>query len=461
MSKTEEFDVIIIGAGQAGNPLSKAFAVAGKNIALVEEKYVGGTCVNVGCTPTKTMIASAEIAHQARHAHKYGVELDNLSVDLDKIRERKREIVSSFRNGSEKGIIDAGVSLIYGNATFIGHKILELTSQNNTRQLTADTIIINAGARPNIPVISGLENINYLDSTSIMELEEVPEHLIILGGGYIALEFGQMFHRFGSQVTILQQSEQLLGREDDDVAEELRKILEEDGIQVYLNAKTKFISQSTNNKISLQVTTPTGEIDITGTHLLVATGRIPNSDQMNLAKTGVKVDKRGFVEVNEKLETNITGIYAAGDIKGGPAFTHIAYDDFRILEGNLLHKKSLSVKDRMVPYVLFTDPQLGRIGLSEKEALLASVDFTVVKIPMNYVARALELDRTSGFMKALVNTETKQILGAAILGVEGGEIMAMLQIAMMGKVPYTALRDGIFAHPTLAESLNTLFSSLP
>jgi pyruvate/2-oxoglutarate dehydrogenase complex dihydrolipoamide dehydrogenase (E3) component len=270
-----------------------------------------------------------------------------------------------------------------------------------------------------------------------------------------------MFHRFGSQVTILQQSEQLLGREDDDVAEELRKILEEDGIQVYLNAKTKFISQSTNNKISLQVTTPTGEIDITGTHLLVATGRIPNSDQMNLAKTGVKVDKRGFVEVNEKLETNITGIYAAGDIKGGPAFTHIAYDDFRILEGNLLHKKSLSVKDRMVPYVLFTDPQLGRIGLSEKEALLASVDFTVVKIPMNYVARALELDRTSGFMKALVNTETKQILGAAILGVEGGEIMAMLQIAMMGKVPYTALRDGIFAHPTLAESLNTLFSSLP
>ncbi|HBO34252.1 MAG TPA: FAD-containing oxidoreductase, partial [Anaerolineaceae bacterium] len=242
MSKTEEFDVIIIGAGQAGNPLSKAFAVAGKNIALVEEKYVGGTCVNVGCTPTKTMIASAEIAHQARHAHKYGVELDNLSVDLDKVRERKREIVSSFRNGSEKGIIDAGVSLIYGNATFIGHKILELTSQNNTRQLTADTIILNAGARPNIPVISGLENINYLDSTSIMELEEVPEHLIILGGGYIALEFGQMFHRFGSQVTILQQSEQLLGREDDDVAEELRKILEEDGIQVYLNAKTKFIS---------------------------------------------------------------------------------------------------------------------------------------------------------------------------------------------------------------------------
>jgi pyruvate/2-oxoglutarate dehydrogenase complex dihydrolipoamide dehydrogenase (E3) component len=294
-----------------------------------------------------------------------------------------------------------------------------------------------------------------------MELEEVPEHLIILGGGYIALEFGQMFHRFGSQVTVLQHSKQLLGREDGDVAEGIQQILEEDGIQVYLNAQTTSITQTTNNKISLQVTTPKGQIELKGSHLLVATGRIPNSDQLGLEKTGVKVDKRGFIEVNEKLETNIAGIYAAGDIKGGPAFTHIAYDDFRILEGNLLHKKSLSIKDRMVPYVLFTDPQLGRIGLSEKEALAANVDFKVAKIPMNYVARALELDRARGFMKALVNTETKQILGAAILGVEGGEIMSMLQIAMMGKVPYTALRDGIFAHPTLAESLNTLFSSLP
>lgn len=457
----EKFDVIIIGAGQAGNPLSKAFAAAGKNIALVEEKYVGGTCINVGCTPTKTMIASAEVAHLARHARKYGVGLDNLTVNLSQVRERKQEIVSSFRDGSEKRIVDAGVSLIYGKAVFIGHKILEVTSQNNTRQLTADAIILDAGGRPNIPVISGLEIVNYLDSTLIMELEEVPEHLIILGGGYIALEFGQMFHRFGSQVTILQHSKQLLGREDDDVAEGMQQILEEDGIQLYLNAQTKSISQTKNNKISLQVTTSTEKIDLTGTHLLVATGRIPNSDQLNLDKTGVKVDKRGFIEVNEKLETNIPGIFAAGDIKGGPAFTHIAYDDFRILEGNLLDKKSLSVKDRMVPYVLFTDPQLGRIGLSEKEALAANIDFEVAKIPMNYVTRALELDRASGFMKALVNTETKQILGAAILGVEGGEIMSMLQIAMMGKVPYTALRDGIFAHPTLAESLNTLFSSLP
>lgn len=457
----EKFDVIIIGAGQAGNPLSRAFAAAGKNIALVEEKYVGGTCVNVGCTPTKTMIASAEVAHLARHAHKYGVGLDNLTLDLRKVRERKQEIVSSFRDGSEQRIIDAGVSLLYGKAAFVDHKIMEVTTQNTIQKITAETIILNAGGRPNIPAISGLENVNYLDSSSIMELDEVPEHLIILGGGYIALEFGQMFHRFGSQVTVLQHSEQLLDREDDDIAEAMRQILEEDGIQIYLNAQTDSTSQTTNNRISLQVSTPNRKIDLTGTHLLVATGRIPNSDQLSLDKTGVKVDKRGFVEVNDKLETNITGIYAAGDIKGGPAFTHIAYDDFRILEGNLLHKKSLSVKNRMVPYVLFTDPQLGRIGLSEKQAQAANVDFEVAKIPMNYIARALELDRASGFMKALVNTETKEILGAAILGVEGGEIMSMLQIAMMGKVPYTALRDGIFAHPTLAESLNTLFSSLP
>ncbi|MBW6474190.1 MAG: FAD-dependent oxidoreductase, partial [Anaerolineaceae bacterium] len=275
------------------------------------------------------------------------------------------------------------------------------------------------------------------------------------------LEFGQMFHRFGSQVTILQHSGQLLGREDDDVAEGMRQILEEDDIQIYLNAQTDSISQTTNNRINLQVSTPNGQINLSGSHLLVATGRIPNSDQLRLNETGVKVDRRGYIEVNDKLETNMAGIYAVGDIKGGPAFTHIAYDDFRILEGNLLHKKSLNIKDRMVPYVLFTDPQLGRIGLSEKEARAANIDFEVVKIPMNYVARALELDRASGFMKALVNTDTRQILGAAILGVEGGEIMSMLQIAMMGKVPYTVLRDGIFAHPTLAESLNTLFSSLP
>ncbi len=241
----------------------------------------------------------------------------------------------------------------------------------------------------------------------------------------------------------------------------MQQILEEDGIQVNLNAQTVSISQTSNNSINLQVSTPNRQIDLNGSRLLVATGRIPNSDQLCLEKTCAKVDKHGFIEVNEKLETNIPGIYAAGEIKSGPAFTHNAYDDFRILEGNLLHKKSLNIKDRMVPYVLFTDPQLGRIGLSEKEARAAKIDFEVAKIPMNYIARALELNRASGFMKALVHTETKQILGAAILGVEGGEIMPMSQIAMMGKVPYTTLRDGIFAHPTLAESLNTLLSSLP
>ena len=457
----EKFDVIIIGAGQAGNPLSQAFAAAGKKIALVEEKYVGGTCVNVGCTPTKTMIASADLAHLARHAQKYGVGLENLTLDLHKVRERKQEIVSSFRDGSEQRIIEADVSLIYGKAIFVDHKILEVKSPNTTQNISADSIIINAGGRPNIPSITGLAKVNYFDSSSIMELVEVPEHLIILGGGYIALEFSQMFRRFGSEVTILQHTDQLLGREDDDVADGMQKILEEDGINIFLNAQTQSITQTLMNKISLEVETPIGQININGSHLLVATGRIPNSDRLNVDKSGIKMDKRGFIEVNDRLETNVPGIYAAGDIKGGPAFTHIAYDHFRILKANLIDGKQVNIKDRMLPYVLFTDPQLGRIGISEKEARAANLDFEVVAIPMSYVARAIELGRTRGFMKALVNKETKQILGAAILGVEGGEIMAMLQIAMMGKVPYTALRDGIFAHPTFGESLNTLFSSLP
>jgi len=456
----EKFDVIIIGSGQAGTPLCQSFAKAGQKTALVEEKYVGGTCVNVGCTPTKTMVASAEVAYLVRHGHKYGADSDHFKVDLRKVRERKREIVASFRDGSEKKIIDAGVSLIYGKATFTGRKTLEVTSQTNTRQFSAETIIIDAGARPDIPDISGLERVDYLDSTTIMELDKVPEHLVILGGGYIALEFGQMFRRFGSQVTILEFFGQLLGREDQDVAQGVQKILEQEGIKVLLNAKTKSVSQSSDNSISLQVATPDSQIDLSGSHLLVATGRIPNSDQLSLDKTGVKVDSHGFITVNEKLETNIPGIYAAGDIKGGPAFTHIAYDDFRILEGNLLHQQSLSITGRMVPYVLYTDPQLGRIGLSENQAKDANIDYKVARMPMNYVARALELGRSKGFMKALVNPDNKQILGAAVLGVEGGEIMSMLQIAMMGKVPYPDLRDGIFAHPTLAESLNNLFSSL-
>lgn len=458
----ETFDVIIIGSGQAGTPLCKAFAAAGKKTALIEEKFVGGTCINYGCTPTKSMIASAEIAYLVNRSQDYGVAHQKMRVDFKRVRERKNAIVTDFRNGNEQRILGSGVSLIYGSATFSGFKILDVqTREGDKRTLYADTIIINTGARPHIPGINGLKTIPYLDSTSIMELEEIPQHLLILGGGYIALEFGQMFRRFGSEVTIIQQSTQLLSREDEDVAEMMRTILEKDGIHILLDTQTSSVSQDTQGNISLQVTTGQNHQSLQGTHLLVATGRTPNSDRLNLEKTKIETNSQGFISVNERLETSVPGIYAAGDIKGGPAFTHISYDDFRILKTNLLEKGHLTQTGRLVPYVLFTDPQLGRIGLSEGEARTSGLNFRVVKIPMNYIARAIEMGRDSGFVKAVVDMDNQQILGAAVLGLDGGEIMAMLEIAMMGKLPYNALRDGIFAHPTLAEGLNTLFASLP
>jgi pyruvate/2-oxoglutarate dehydrogenase complex dihydrolipoamide dehydrogenase (E3) component len=290
-----------------------------------------------------------------------------------------------------------------------------------------------------------------------MELDTVPEHLLIVGGGYIGLEFGQMFRRFGSQVTVIQRGAYLLAREDADVAEEVANIMREDGINVMLETKPVRVQQAADGTIQLTVQSSTGEQTLTGSHLLVAAGRVPNTDWLNLSATGVQMDKRGFIQVNDRLETNVPGIYALGDIKGGPAFTHISYDDFRIIRTNLLEKGNTSIRERLLPYTVFIDPQLGRIGLSETDARAQGRNIKVAKMPMNYVARALEMDESRGFMKAVVDADTNQILGAAVLGIEGGEIMAILQMAMMGKVPYTVLRDAVFAHPTLAESLNNLF----
>jgi pyruvate/2-oxoglutarate dehydrogenase complex dihydrolipoamide dehydrogenase (E3) component len=304
-----------------------------------------------------------------------------------------------------------------------------------------------------------LETVAFLDNVSIMELDAVPDHLLILGGGYIGLEFGQLFRRFGSQVTIVQSAGQLLTREDPDVAEEITNILRQDGVEVLLNAKATRVSRAAGS-VQLEIQSQNAPATLTGSHLLVATGRVPNSDTLNLKVAGIQTDKHGFIQVNDRLETTAEGIYALGDIKGGPAFTHISYDDFRIIRSNLIDKKPASTKNRQVPYTLFTDPQLGRIGLTETEARAQGRNIRVAKLPMTHVARALEVDETRGFMKAIVDAETNQILGAAILGIEGGEIMSALEIAMMGKLPYTALRDGTFAHPTLAESLNNLFMAM-
>jgi pyruvate/2-oxoglutarate dehydrogenase complex dihydrolipoamide dehydrogenase (E3) component len=459
---TTHYDAIVIGAGQSGGPLSTALARAGWKTALIEREHVGGTCVNEGCTPTKTMVASARVAYLARRGADYGVHNGPVTVEMTRVRQRKRDIVDSFRNGSQRRIESTeGVDLLMGEASFTGPKVLEVRLNNGEiRQLTANAIFLNTGDRPTKPAVDGLESISTLDSTSIMELDTVPEHLLVLGGGYVGLEFGQMFRRFGSQVTIVQRGAQLLAREDGDVAEEVAKILREDGIEILLEAAALHAEQGTSGKIQLTVGTPTAERTLTGSHLLIAAGRVPNTDWLNLAAIGVKTDKRGYIQVNEWLETNVPGIYALGDVKGGPAFTHISYDDFRIIRTNLLEGGDVTIKDRLVPYTIFIDPQLGRVGLSETEARAQGRNIKVAKMPMNYVARALEVDESRGFMKAVVDADTSQILGCAVLGIEGGEMMAMLEIAMMGKVPYTVLRDAIFAHPTLAESLNNLFSML-
>lgn len=459
MDASDAYQAIVIGSGQGGTPLAGALAEAGLRTALVEREHVGGTCINEGCTPTKTMVASARVAYLARRGPDYGVHTGDIRVDMRRVRERKRDIVEMFRSGGQGRLEKTkNLELIFGEASFASSKSVEARLRDGSqRVLSADRIFINAGARPAVPQLDGLKDVPFLNSTSIMELDAVPEHLLILGGGYVGLEFGQMFRRFGSRVTIVQSGEQLLGREDADVAAEVASILKQDGIEILLQARAERV-EKTAAGIQLAVRSGAGGRTLVGSHLLAATGRVPNTDALNAAAAGIAVDAKGFIQTSPRLETNVNGIYALGDIKGGPAFTHISYDDFRILRTNLIEKGSASTEGRLVPYTVFIDPQLGRIGLTEREAREQNKSIRVAKMPMNYVARALEVDEPRGFLKVVVDAESEQILGAAVLGIEGGEIMSMLEIAMMGRLPFTALRNGIFAHPTLAESLNNLFS---
>jgi len=377
------------------------------------------------------------------------------------VRRRKRAIVGSFRSGSERRIqATAGLDLLIGEARFIGPNAVEVRSAEGPRALSAPLIFINTGGRPTRPALPGIESVPTLDSTSIMELGELPEHLLVLGGGFIGLEFGQMFRRFGSRVTVVQRAPQLAPREDADVSEEIRRILCEDGVEVLLETKAARVGPAGDGRIRLAVQNGGDERALVASHLLLATGRSPNTEALNVGAAGVETDKNGFIKVNERLETSVQGVYAVGDVKGGPAFTHISYDDFRIIRTNVLEGGQATTRDRLVPNTVFIDPQLGRIGLSETEAREQGRKIQVAKMPMSYVARALEMDEPRGFMKAVVDADTDLILGAAVLGVEGGEIMAALQVAMIGKLPYTVLRDAVFAHPTLAESFNNLFTTL-
>lgn len=479
------YGAIVIGSGQGGTPLSMAFAQAKHKTALIEGMYVGGCCVNVGCTPTKTMIASGRVAYLARRGPDFGVHVgsgsvrdgatNDVRVAMEKVRQRKRDIVDTFRSGSERRVREAGVELIKGSARFQDERTLRVLVQDGAeRTLTADRIFICVGERPATPKIDGFDAASFppgtiLDSTSIQELGVVPSHLVVIGGGYIGLEFGQLFRRLGSAVTILQRGAQLLPREDAEVSEAIRSILREDGVQVILKATPASVRATGNTDPATAVSVSvsgSGPSELVASHVLFAAGRIPNTDSLNLGAAGIETTARGHTAVDSQLRTSNPRVWALGDVKGGPAFTHVSYDDFRLLRGNLLEQDEnaapLTTAGRILPYVVYTDPQLGHVGLHEHEARaqFPGRKIQVASMPMAYVARALETDESRGLMKVVVDAESQQILGFTCLGLEGGEVMSVVQMAMVGRTKWPALRDAVWAHPSLAESLNNLWGSL-
>lgn len=455
-------DAIIIGSGQAGKPLALKLSYAGWKILLVEksEEMLGGVCANVGCTPSKTLIASAKVMHEINTSENHGIEVSNVAINFETTQKRKDKIVSDSKKGLKERLSDAeSIELIYGTASFTGDNFIKIKQNNSEQEFSADYIFINAGCRPNIPEIKGLENCKYYDSTSILELKEIPEKLIIIGGGYIGLEMGQMYSRFGSKVTIVEQSDQIMSGEDSDIANSLLEILEDEGLAFHLNSEVESV-ENTGEDVKVHYLKNNKKHQITGTHLLLVTGRKSNADLLNIENSNIKMDKKGFVKVNDRLETNVNGVYALGDINGGPQFTHIAYNDYVIVSENILDKENCSTKDRIVPYTMFTDPQLGRVGLSEKEAEKQGLNFQMINIPGKRITRGLESATIQGLWKAIIEKKSGKILGASIICTEGGEIASIIQMAMEGGILAKDLAKGIFSHPTYSESLNTLFSEL-
>jgi len=451
-----KYDAIVIGSGQGGNPLSYALAERGWSVALIEKNKLGGTCVNTGCTPTKTMIQSAQVAHYARDAARWGVKTDNVRVDLPAVVARKNAVVQSFRGGHERRIAEHKTMRLYrDHARFTGPHAVQVGGET----LESERIFIDTGTRPDCPSLAGLDAVGYLTNESIMELQKIPEHLIVLGGGYIGLEFGQMFRRFGSRVTVIHIGDQLLAREDADIARELHQALEAEGVEFHLNAKSTNVEKR-DGQITITLAKGDQTQTVTGTHVLCATGRRPNTGDLGLEKAGVALDSHGYIKVNGRMETGVPGVWALGDVKGGPAFTHISYNDYQILWANIIEGKNLSTENRYVPYSLFTDPQLGRVGVTEKEARASGRKLKIGSFPMAYVSRAIERGETAGFMKIIIDAETDKILGAAILGIEGGETVQILGAMMLAGAPYTILKGAVYIHPTLAEGFFGLMDSV-
>jgi pyruvate/2-oxoglutarate dehydrogenase complex dihydrolipoamide dehydrogenase (E3) component len=454
------YDAIVIGSGQSGSPLANDLADRGWSVALIERRYLGGTCINTGCTPTKTMVHRAQVAYYARHAQRWGVIARDVHVDLPAIVAQKDKVVGSFRGGKEKQVAQRPKLRLYrAQARFVAPHQVAVAGET----LESERIFIDTGGRPLIPDIPGLAGSGYLTNESIMTLTSLPDHLLILGGGYIGLEFGQMFARFGSKVTILHDASQIVPREDPEVAAELQRALEAEGLQFILNARTTQVEKSRGSLVlsfSSSGGPPTTVGTVTGSHLLVATGRRPNTDDLGLDKAGIATDERGYIRVNARLETSVPGVWALGDVKGGPAFTHISYNDYQIVYGNLIEGKNLSTDGRIVPYCVFTDPQLGGVGLTEKEARTQGYKLKIGKTPMTYVARAIERDETAGLLKLVVDASNDRILGASFLASDGGEIVHIPYTLMLANLPYTVLKGAIYIHPTLAEGLFFLMNSV-
>ncbi len=443
------YDAIIIGSGQAGMPLAYGLADHGWTVALVEPGPLGGTCINTGCTPTKTLIHRALVAHYARRAARWGVRAEDVSVDLPRVVAQKDAVVRDRREGQERQVARRpNLHWHRGAARFAGPHEIAVGGE----RLASPRIFVNTGARPRLPDVPGLESVRYHTSESLLGLTVLPEHLLVLGGGYIGLEFAQMFARFGSRVTVLHHSGQILPREDPEIARELQRALEAEGIRFVLDARPVGAGMA-GPAIVVTFGRAGGEAQVAGSHLLVATGRRPNTDALGLEMAGVEIDREGYIRVNDRLETSVPGIWALGDVKGGPAFTHVSYNDYQIVFGNLVEGRSLSTEDRIVPYCVFTDPQLGGVGLTEKEARARGHRLKIGRVPMSWVARAIERDETAGLMKLVVDAANDRILGARILGVEGGEVVQILATLMLADLPYTRLKGAVYIHPTLAEGL--------
>ncbi|MGB3589044.1 MAG: mercuric reductase [Tunicatimonas sp.] len=461
MSQAKQYDAIIIGSGQGGNPMATYLAGKGIRTALIEQNYVGGTCLNTGCTPTKTLVASAKSAFEARRAKEYGIHTGEVSVNMKEVIARKDKLVESSRSSQYENLTSTdNLDLIEGKARFTDNKTVAVELNAGGEQvLQAERIFIDTGTKTLIPPIDGLDQVEWYDNRTIMEVDEVPPHLFVIGGGYIGLEFGQMFHRFGSKVTVFHSGERILDNEDEDVSKEMEEILREEGLNIITNCKIKNIKRE-GEEVILSGEGKGFSEDIHCTHVLIAVGRVPNTEELGLENTGVEVDDKGHIQVNNKLETSAEGIYAIGDVKGGPQFTNVSYNDYVILKKNLFEGGNLSVKDRILTYAVFTDPQLGRVGLNETQAKEQGINYRIAKMPMSKVARAQEVGFTKGFMKVLVDEEKGTILGASILGMEGCEVASALLFMMMGNLTAEQITGTSIAHPTLMEAMNNLFGQI-